>query len=71
MAKLYLAKKEAKRLEKEAKLAAKAAKVPTAAPMGEKKAKVEKEKKEEDAPFVNITPKGEKKGIHAHPNISV
>jgi len=69
MVKLCLAKKEAKRLEKEAKLAAKAAKVPAPTPTGEKKAKVEKEKKEEDAPFVNITPKGEKKGIRAHPNV--
>lgn len=55
------AKREAKRLEKEAKLAAKAVKGP-AAPAGEKKAKIEKEKKEEEAPFVNTTPKGEKKG---------
>ncbi|KAG5220850.1 tRNA synthetases class I-domain-containing protein [Salix suchowensis] len=46
------AKKEAKRLEKEAKLAAK------------KKAKAEKEKKVEEAPFVNTTPKGEKKGYN-------
>jgi hypothetical protein len=30
-------------------------------PVDMKKAKVEKEKKAEDAPFVNITPKGEKK----------
>lgn len=61
----FTAKKEAKRLEKEAKYAAKAAKV-TAAPANEKKAKVEKvkekEKVEEEAPFVNTTPKGEKKG---------
>lgn len=60
------AKKEAKRLEKEAKYAAKAAKV-TAAPANEKKAKVEKvkekEKVEEEAPFVNTTPKGEKKDL--------
>jgi valyl-tRNA synthetase len=54
------AKKEAKRLEKEAKLAAKTAKV-AAAPTGEKKAKAEKAKKEEEV-FVNTTPKGEKKG---------
>jgi len=42
-------------------LAAKAAKT-TTTPVGEKKAKVEKEKKAEDIPFVNTTPKGEKKG---------
>ena len=57
------AKKEAKRLEKEAKLAAESAKTPST-PMGEKKAKIEKAKKAEDASFVNITPKGEKKGKH-------
>ncbi|KAI0051297.1 hypothetical protein FA95DRAFT_1554638 [Auriscalpium vulgare] len=57
------AKKEAKRLEKEAKLAAKAAKVTSSTPAGEKKAKAEKEKKEEEAPFVNTTPKGEKKDL--------
>lgn len=56
------AKKEAKRLEREAKFAAKQAKVVATTPAGEKKAKVEKEKKEEEAPFVNTTPKGEKKG---------
>lgn len=54
-------KKEAKRLEKEAKLAAKAVKAAVAAP-SEKKEK-EKKKKEEDAPFVNTTPKGEKKDM--------
>ncbi|KAG6890754.1 hypothetical protein C0992_012726 [Termitomyces sp. T32_za158] len=56
------AKKEAKRLEKEAKLAAKAAK---AAPSAEKKAKAEKAKKDDAAevPFVNTTPKGEKKDM--------
>ncbi|KAG6874009.1 hypothetical protein C0995_007966 [Termitomyces sp. Mi166 len=56
------AKKEAKRLEKEAKLAAKAAK---AAPNAEKKAKAEKAKKDDaaDVPFVNTTPKGEKKDM--------
>ncbi|TFK37032.1 tRNA synthetases class I-domain-containing protein [Crucibulum laeve] len=54
------AKKEAKRLEKEAKLAAKAAK---ATVTGEKKVKVEKEKKEEEPAFVNTTPKGEKKDL--------
>ena len=58
----YLAKKEAKRLEKEAKLAAKAAKaVATTTPAGEKKVK-EKAAKDEVAPFVNTTPKGQKKG---------
>ncbi|KAF9565455.1 hypothetical protein CPC08DRAFT_815475 [Agrocybe pediades] len=58
------AKKEAKRLEKEAKLAAKAAKAgPPAA--SDKKPKAEKEKKEKDVeqPFVNTTPKGEKKDL--------
>ncbi|KZT01902.1 uncharacterized protein LAESUDRAFT_763338 [Laetiporus sulphureus 93-53] len=57
------AKKEAKRLEKEAKLAAKVAKVAAASPAGEKKAKAEKEKKPEEAPFVNTTPKGAKKDL--------
>ncbi|KAH7909011.1 tRNA synthetases class I-domain-containing protein [Hygrophoropsis aurantiaca] len=56
------AKKEAKRLEKEAKLAAKQIKVAAATPAGEKKVKAEKEKKEE-AVFVNTTPKGEKKDL--------
>lgn len=56
-----LAKKEAKRKEKEAKLAAKSIKN-VAKPASEKKVKVEKEKKVEEAPFVNTTPKGEKKG---------
>ncbi|RDB22412.1 Valine--tRNA ligase [Hypsizygus marmoreus] len=55
------AKKEAKRLEKEAKLAAKAAK---AIPSADKKPKAEKAKKEDtDAPFVNLTPVGEKKDL--------
>jgi valyl-tRNA synthetase len=53
------AKKEAKRLEKEAKLAAKVAKV---TPTTEKTIKTEKEKKVEQPEFVNNTPKGEKKG---------
>jgi N-acetylmuramoyl-L-alanine amidase CwlA len=61
----YLAKKEAKRLEKEAKLAAKAAKAvataTTSTPAGEKKAK-EKAAKDGVVPFVNMTPKGQKKG---------
>ncbi|KAF8257302.1 tRNA synthetases class I-domain-containing protein [Lactarius quietus] len=56
------AKKEAKRLEKGAKLAAKAAKVAAVAPAGEKKAK-EKATKSEEVPFVNTTPKGEKKDV--------
>ena len=57
----YPAKKEAKRLEKEAKLAAKAAKAAPTVPAGEKKAK-EKATREEVAPFVNTTLKGQKKG---------
>ncbi|TFY51713.1 hypothetical protein EVG20_g10870, partial [Dentipellis fragilis] len=56
------AKKEAKRLEKEAKLAAKQTKSGANTPTGEKKAKAEKKKEEEEPPFVNTTPKGEKKG---------
>lgn len=65
---MFVAKKEAKRLEKEAKLAAKQAKVAAATPAGEKKAKVQKEKKEEEPEFVNKTPKGEKKGAQIpHP----
>jgi valyl-tRNA synthetase len=54
------AKKDAKRLEKEAKLAAKTAKTPTTT-----KPKAAKEKpkdKEIEQPFVNTTPKGLKKG---------
>jgi hypothetical protein len=58
---LYPAKKEAKRLGKEAKLAAKAAKVVAATPAGEKKVK-EKATKEDVIPFVDTTPKGQKKG---------
>jgi valyl-tRNA synthetase len=62
---LCLAKKEAKRLEKEAKLAAKTAKAVASAtattPAGEKKVK-EKAAKDEVVPFVNTTPKGQKKG---------
>lgn len=57
-------KKLAKKKENEARLAlkaAKAAKAAATAPAGEKKAKKEKGK-EEEAPFVNTTPKGEKKG---------
>ncbi|KAF8638127.1 hypothetical protein AX17_002426 [Amanita inopinata Kibby_2008] len=58
------AKKEAKRLEKETKLAAKAAKQPSIANNNEeKKQKVEKEKKDGEVPFVNTTLKGEKKDL--------
>ncbi len=61
----FLAKKEAKRLEKEAKLAAKATKVvasaTTTTPAGEKKAK-EKAAKDGVVPFINMTPKGQRKG---------
>ena len=63
------AKKEAKRLEKEARFAAKAAKQAPTPSNGEKKQKLDKEKKENDAPFVNTTPKGEKKGMHTTFNI--
>ncbi|KAF9005426.1 tRNA synthetases class I-domain-containing protein [Cyathus striatus] len=56
------AKKEAKRLEKEAKLAAKQAKAP-AAPATDKKAKADKKKDDEEPPFVNTTPKGDKKDL--------
>ena len=64
---MLTAKKEAKRLEKEAKLAAKAAKatVANAIGVGDKKVKdkAQKEKKDEvEVPFVNTTPKGHKKG---------
>jgi len=55
-----IAKKEAKRLEKAAKFAAKATKEPTAP--SKKKPAAEKESKEENLPFVNTTPKGDKKG---------
>ncbi|KAG9315147.1 tRNA synthetases class I-domain-containing protein [Chiua virens] len=55
-------KKEAKRQEKEAKLAAKQLKQ-TASTSNEKKAKAEKEKKAEEPVFVNTTPKGEKKDM--------
>jgi len=62
-----VAKKEAKRLELAAKKAAKASKAAvTDAVIPEKKKekeKPEKAKKEEDAPFVNTTPKGHKKGM--------
>ncbi|KAK0206866.1 tRNA synthetases class I-domain-containing protein [Desarmillaria ectypa] len=55
------AKKEAKRLEKEAKLAAKALKTNNNN-NGEKKVKVEKKREEEEV-FVNTTPIGEKKDL--------
>ena len=61
---ISLAKKEAKRLAKEAKNAAKSAKVAATAGVSEKKQKEKKEKKDEDKPFVNTTPKGEKKGMY-------
>ncbi|KAK2459849.1 hypothetical protein APHAL10511_008170 [Amanita phalloides] len=58
------AKKEAKRLEKEAKLAAKVSKaVPVNNSDSSKKPKVDKDRKEDEAPFVNTTPKGEKKDL--------
>ncbi|KAL5522197.1 VAS1 [Sanghuangporus sanghuang] len=57
------AKKIAKRLEKEAKLAAKAAKFNASVVVSEKKQKEKKEKKNEDAPFVNTTPRGHKKDM--------
>ncbi|KAJ7609088.1 tRNA synthetases class I-domain-containing protein [Roridomyces roridus] len=56
------AKKEEKRLEKAAKFAAKNAKTTAPASGGTKKVKEEKEK-EVDPPFVNTTPKGEKKDL--------
>ncbi|KIY44702.1 hypothetical protein FISHEDRAFT_67400 [Fistulina hepatica ATCC 64428] len=55
------AKKEAKRLEKEAKLAAKVAKAAVAP--SERKNKAEKARKEEEQPFVNTTPPGQKKDM--------
>ena len=56
------AKKEAKRLEKEAKLAAKAAKTPVGSAEDGKKLKAEKKEKEVEPEYVNTTPKGQKKG---------
>ena len=58
----HQAKKEAKRLEKEAKLAAKALK--TAAAPGSKPKGDKPKKDDKDVPddFVNTTPKGQKKG---------
>ncbi|KAJ7261870.1 tRNA synthetases class I-domain-containing protein [Mycena rebaudengoi] len=55
------AKKEEKRLEKAAKLAAKTPK--TSAPTSEKKAKKKEKQKDVEPPFVNTTPKGEKKDL--------
>lgn len=59
------AKKEAKRLEREVKSAAKVANQPSSTPSsnGEKRPKAAKDKKDEDVPFVNTTPKGDKKGL--------
>ncbi|KAI0290120.1 tRNA synthetases class I-domain-containing protein [Russula brevipes] len=56
------AKKEAKRLEKEARLSAKVVKALATTPTGEKKAK-EQVAREELVPFVNMTPKGQKKDL--------
>lgn len=63
------AKKEAKRLEKEAKLAAKVVNQPPSTPSsnGEKRPKADKDKKDGDAPYVNTTPKGGKKGLYSIP----
>lgn len=62
-----IAKKEAKRLEKAAKLATKVKKEAVsvvATVTGEKKKpQKEKEKVEDEEPFVNTTAKGEKKGM--------
>ena len=52
-------------MEKEAKLAAKTAKVTANTNVGEKKTKGEKEKKQAEAAFVNTTPPGEKKGEYS------
>jgi hypothetical protein len=61
--KTHPAKKEAKRLEKLAKLAAKTAKAPALGNGVAKEKKVKEVKpKEEEEVYVNITPKGEKKG---------
>ncbi|KAF8737653.1 hypothetical protein AX14_012535 [Amanita brunnescens Koide BX004] len=59
------AKKEAKRLEREVKSAAKVANQPSSTPSsnGEKRPKAAKDKKDEDVPFVNTTPKGDKKDL--------
>lgn len=59
-----IAKKEAKRLEKEAKLAAKAAKKVATTPKAKDGATAGKKDKakDEEEEFVNTTPKGQKKG---------
>lgn len=54
------AKKEAKRIEKELKLAAKIPKSTTT--KKEKDNKKEKDKDVLDSPYINTTPKGDKKG---------
>jgi valyl-tRNA synthetase len=54
------AKKEAKRLEKETRLAAKAVKNTI---LPGKKPKAGKDEKEAEPAFVNTTPKGHKKGV--------
>jgi valyl-tRNA synthetase len=61
---VFSAKKEAKRAEKLAKLAAKnVQQAKPAAVGGSKEKKVKQEKpKEEEEEFVNTTPKGQKKG---------
>lgn len=58
----HSAKKAAKMAEKQAKQAVKDAVATAVTSEKKEKAKPAKEKKEEDAPFVNTTPKGEKKG---------
>jgi valyl-tRNA synthetase len=58
-----IAKKEAKRLEKEAKLAAKAAKGPAPTEKKTKADKTKKDNKNAEVNFVDTTPKGQKKGI--------
>ena len=65
---LFVAKKEAKRLELAAKKAAKAPKSTVVDAVASEKKKeraapAEKAKKEEDTPFINTTPRGDKKGM--------
>ena len=55
-----------KRLELLAKKAAKTPKQVVETATEKKKPAVEKPKKDDDAPFVNTTPKGHKKGIAVH-----
>ncbi|TEB35463.1 valine-tRNA ligase [Coprinellus micaceus] len=57
------AKKKAKQLEKEAKLAAKALKQAAGANSAPKKVKAEKKKEEAEPEFVNDTPAGQKKDL--------